>query len=361
MFESRTNKIQKIIIENDIKALLISSSKNIFYLTGVLLSEVEREGYLLITQKHLYLFTDKRYTGGIKAKFLNVIEISREKKFVECLKNILKSEKIKSLYFEMYNLKYLEFEVLNNSLKTTIKLTPLSDFIENLRIIKDKNEIKNLKKACLLTDESFSHILGLIKTGISEKELAEELEIFIIKNGGKISFPTIVAFGKNSAVPHHTTGNTKLKKNSIVLLDFGVDINGYKSDMTRTVFFGKANKKFKEAYKTVLLSQKKAIESLTKTKTANFPAEIVDKEFENSGFESLIHGLGHGIGLDIHEFPSISKLNKTKIEPGMTFTIEPGIYITNLGGVRIEDDILMKKTGLEILTKSKRELIEVRI
>lgn len=357
MNEIRIKKLRKKLKKENISALFITSSKNIYYLTGISFSENEREGYLLVTKNKTYIFTDKRYTGEIEATFLEIIEIIREKRLIESLKYIITKQKLTAFHFEKNDLKYSEFE---NFKRDGIKFVPSTGLVENLRVIKDEKEIKLLKRTCIFTDKAFEFILKKIKLGISEKELAFEMEIFIRKNGGQIAFPTIVAFGKNSAIPHHAIDDTKLKKNSIILLDFGVDVNGYKSDMTRTVFFGKADEKTKKIYEVVLSSQKKAIESLKRAETTNIPAEIVDDEFNNAGFESLIHGLGHGIGLDIHEAPSVSKFSKTKIEQGMVFTVEPGIYINGFGGVRIEDDILITRTGIEVLTKSKKSLIEIK-
>lgn len=362
MFEHRLKKVQTKLKKENISALLITTPKNISYLTGgVSFSDSEREKYLLVTINKAFVFTDKRHSGEIKENFLKLVEITHEKNFIQSLEEILKKERIKFLVFEKNNLKYSEFEVLDKKLGKNTKLASKLNIVENLRLIKDEGEIRSLKKACKLTDKTFSYILNEIKQEVSEKELAFEMEIFIRKNGGQVAFPTIVAFGKNSAVPHHATDDTKLKKNSLILLDFGVDIEGYKSDMTRTVFFGKVDKRTREIYKIVFSSQEKAILCLrNKAKTTNEPAEIVDLEFKKSNFEPLIHGLGHGIGLDIHESPSVSKFSKTEIKPGMIFTIEPGIYINGFGGVRIEDDILIKKPGIEVLTRSRKDLIELK-
>lgn len=361
MFERRLKKVQTRLKKEKIPAILITTPKNISYLTGgVSFSDSEREKYLLVTTTKSFVFTDKRHSAEVKENFLKLVEITHEKNLVKSLEEILKKEKIKILSFEKNDLKYFEFENIKKTFEKSVKLASKRGFIENFRIIKDEDEIKLLKKACALTDKTFNLILKKIRLGISEKELTFEMEIFIRKNGGQIAFPTIVAFGKNSAIPHHATDDTKLKKNSIILLDFGVDIGGYKSDMTRTLFFGKVDEKTKKIYDTVLSSQQKAIESLKKAETTNVPAELVDEEFKNSGFEPLIHGLGHGIGLDIHESPSVSKFGKTEIKPEMIFTIEPGIYINGFGGVRIEDDILIKKNGIEVLTKSRRDLIELK-
>lgn len=360
MYKLRIKRVQNGLKRQGILSIFITSSKNIFYLTGIEFSEIEKEGYLLLTQKEVYLFTDKRYTEEVRKPFLKLIEITREKPFLGSIKDILAKKKIKVIHFEKNDFRYSEFERFKKILKPAI-ITPSIGIIEALRIIKDEEEIRLLKKACKLTDKTFYYILKKIKAGVSEKELAFEMEIFIRNNGGQIAFPTIVAFGKNSAIPHHITNNTKLKKNSFILLDFGVGIEGYKSDMTRTLFFGKVDEKTKKIYDTVLSSQQKAIESLKKATTTNIPAQLVDDEFKREGFDPLIHGLGHGIGLAIHESPSVSRFSKTNIAPGMVFTIEPGIYINDFGGVRIEDDILIKKNGIETLTKSKKDLIELKI
>lgn len=237
---------------------------------------------------------------------------------------------------------------------------------------KTPDEILIIEKACRLTDRTFDYILPHIKPGVTEKEISLKIRKFINKNGALLSFRSIVAFGKNASEPHHKSNETKLKNGNIVLLDFGAKVKGFCSDMTRTVFMGKASDEQKKIYRTVLAAQKKAIKflksSIINHKSINaYNVDKVARDYIISqGYTPMPHGLGHGIGKKVHERPKLSPKSKAFLKPGMTFTIEPGIYlpagrqgIKNFGGVRIEDTVVLEKTGLRILTKSPKEIIEL--
>jgi len=226
-------------------------------------------------------------------------------------------------------------------------------------LVGDKEEIENIQAACALGDKTFELILNEIKLGVTEKEIAKLIEIFILENGAEISFRPIVAFGENSSSPHHVSGNRKLGKNEIVLLDFGTKINDYCSDMTRTVIFGKASAQQKRIYNTVFEAQQKAIAYLGTGRKAAIADKIAREYIQSQGFPTIPHSLGHGIGLEVHEKPSLSPNSKSTIENGMVFSIEPGIYLPRIGGVRIEDLVLMTKKGPLLISRANREIIEL--
>ncbi|MDP2649686.1 MAG: M24 family metallopeptidase, partial [bacterium] len=229
--------------------------------------------------------------------------------------------------------------------------------------------IENIKKACFLTDRTFKYILEQIKPGITEKKLVLLIELFIRENNADIAFPPICAFGNNSSIPHHQPNDQRLKSNDQILLDFGAKINNYCSDMTRTVFLGKAKGEQKRIYRTVLKAQKKAIEFLasnlrllssdTKPLKTSSLDQVARSYIISEGFPAIPHSLGHGIGIEVHEGLKISPKSKDVIKPGMVFSIEPGIYLPNIGGVRIEDLVLVNGKGIQILTSSPRHLIEL--
>jgi Xaa-Pro aminopeptidase len=232
------------------------------------------------------------------------------------------------------------------------------------RSIKTPGEISKIEKACRLGDKIFDYILKKIYLGITEKELTQKINSFIKDAGAKPSFPTIVAFGKNSANIHNVPTENKLKKDQIILLDFGVKLNDYCSDMTRTIFSGKPTKKQKKMYRTILEAQSLAIKAI---KNKHSSKELI-KEFDidkiardyiiSQGYESFKHGLGHGIGKKIHEFPPrLSPKSKNYLKEGMVFSIEPGIYIENFGGIRIEDLVVLEKSGPRLLTHSSKDFI----
>lgn len=366
-------KAQQKLLSQKIDALLISSAYNIGYLTGFFdFSKSEREGYLLRTKKSVYIFASglnsEAVQKHIKGNLIKLVTISpRTPLTKKVLADIIQKEKLKKLGFEKHSLLFSEYERLKKDLR--VSLIPTEHVIEELRMIKTASEIAAIEKACKLGDKTFDYILTKIKPGITEKELAFEIEYFIKKTGADISFPPIVAFDKNSSVPHHVTNDQRLIANSWVLLDFGTRINNYCSDMTRTVFFGKANSKQRHMYETVLASQQKAIEYLASSfqhlssKRKQVRAIEVDKVARSyimkQGYPTIPHSLGHGIGIEVHEPPRISLKSDDILKPGMVFSVEPGIYLEGIGGVRIEDLVVLEKTGPRLLTKAKRELIEV--
>ena len=265
-------------------------------------------------------------------------------------------------------------------LKKHFKKTKHFD-IKAHRSIKTPEEIKKIEKAAKLGDLAFKYILKKIKTGITEKQLAYELEMFIKQNGAELSFPSIVAFGKNSSIPHHQTGDSILgeKNGQFILLDFGVKYQNYCSDMTRTIFFGNPTEKQEKIYKTVLTAQQKVIDFINsatgsgKIVKASEVDNIARDYIISKGYPTIPHSLGHGIGLEVHEHPSLSPKSKEFLKEGMVFSIEPGIYLKGFGGVRIEDLFCISKTvpsetkglyvleekGLKQLTKSSKEIIIV--
>ncbi len=382
--------LKQILLKKKLDAILVSSVPNIVYLTGYSgFSKDEREAYLFICKNKQYIITDGRYSEAVRVHIphFELIERTIHNTTDDIFKKLMKKHKIKRLGIEENNLTVSEYKKIKRC------FNDLNHFsISSIRAIKTQDEILAIEQTCKLGDKTFSYILKKIKKGISEKEVAFELEMFIKKNGGELSFPTIVAFGKNSATPHHQTSNERLSLNrhsgkpkahpesdsgqarmtpgQFVLLDFGVKLNNYCSDMTRTVFFGKPTSEQKKMYETVLIAQTKAMEYLKKCHSErseesrsfdkilqdNIWAKEVDKVardyITSQGYPSIPHSLGHGIGIEVHESPSLSPNSKEVLKEGMVFSIEPGIYIPGFGGVRMEDLVVLKKTGPRILTTS---------
>ncbi len=342
-------------------AVLVSSQPNIAYLCGYSgFSEKERECFLLFEKNKNYLITDGRYIEAVKKNIFGfeLIDIGADNFLSKDHSDILKNLRV--IGIEEENLTVSELRKLKKHVKT-IKNADLSD----LRIIKRDDEIKNIKKACRVADETFSFILGELRTGIKEKEIAGKIESFIKSRGADISFSPIVAFGKNSAFPHHVSGNNKLRSNQIVLLDFGAKVNNYCSDLSRTVFFGKASHQFKKMHKTVLEAQKIAIGRLKflfsnhKSIQAKDVDKIARQFIIKRGYPSTPHSLGHGVGIEVHEAPHISQSSGEQIRPGMVFSIEPGIYNPSYGGVRIEDLVILTAKGPQLISHARREIIEL--
>lgn len=349
---------------NELDGVLISNPVNITYLLGVDFgfSLSERESLLLITKKKKLIITDKRYSEPVKklSKDYEIIESGANYFLKKSAPEILKKIGVKKIGFETENLTVSEF----NSLRKFTKLSPVD--LKGMRIIKTDVEIEKIRKSCKIGDQCFEFIIKQLEIGMSEKEIAEKIVSFIKSQGNDISFYPIVAFGKHSSVPHHQAGKEKLKKDQIVLLDFGVKFNNYCSDMTRTIFFGSATTEFKRMHKTVLTAQEKAIQYIN-SQLSMINGKLLAKDIDKiareyilkQGFPNIIHSVGHGIGIEVHEAPHISPNSNETIKDGMVFSIEPGIYLPKYGGVRIEDLYLFSKNNLIDLTKAPKYLIEI--
>jgi len=359
----RLQRLKEFLTAKNLDAVLITYPSNLFYFSGFRsLTYNEREAYVFVSKAHASIITSKLYFDEVKhIEDFQAKELSVDFPLEKIVAEICKSEHIRSAGFEEHNLTYHEFRKLSESLSHFIPTT-----IDQLRIQKDDEEIRHIATACEIGDKAFDFILGKIKPGITEEEIAFEMEIFIRKHTTIPSFPTIVAFGKNAAVPHHNTSKEKLKKDEFVLLDFGVRVHNYCSDMSRTVFVGKPNTEQKRMYETVKIAQEKAIEMI-KSKTnshdrnSNVKAKDVDtvarKYIIQQGYPNFPHSLGHGIGIDVHEGIRLSPTSETIITENMVFSIEPGIYISGQAGIRIEDLVVIEKNQVRLLTKAPKELI----
>ncbi|MBI2040142.1 aminopeptidase P family protein [Candidatus Microgenomates bacterium] len=377
MFERRIKILKQHLKREKLDGVLISSVPNITYLTGYSnFFKEERDGYLLITKDRNYILTHSIYSKAINISNFKVVEISRREPPAKVMQKILKNNDA-YIGIEEHDLRVYEYK------KLVFVFKNLKNFdLKIKRSIKDKDEIELISKACQIGDKVFKKAVTKIKLGISEKKLAFAIDNVIKKLGYEPSFKIIIAFGKNAAYPHHESGKDRLRKNQFVLMDFGVKFENYCSDMTRTVFFGKPNKKQIKMYETVLRAQQKSVDSINESikKGKKILARDIDnvaREYiESKGFPTIPHSLGHGIGLEVHEHPSLSSKSKDFLKEGMVFSIEPGIYIPGFGsprstrlatkrtrveagGVRIEDLYLFTNKGLKQITTSPKSLIEL--
>ncbi len=394
---NRLFQIKEKLKEQKLDALLVTSVPNIIYLTDFsAFSKDEREAFLLITKNKQYIFTDARYSEAVEVHVphFKLMEITQAESLTKILQELLQKHTIKTLGFEEENLTVSEHKKFSfPPSRWEVRLVGTKNMVENLRMVKDASEIKHIEKACQIGDKTFKFILNKLKRGITEKEIAFEIELFIKRNKADISFPPIVAFGKNAAIPHHQTSNQRLELRQLVLLDFGVKVDNYCSDMTRTIFLGKASDEQRKIYNTILQAQQKAIEFISshchsdaerseveesrqrKTRSfANAQDDIVAKDVDHiarehiihEGYPTIPHSLGHGIGIEVHEKPSLSPRSEDILKQGVVFSIEPGIYLPagrhglkGSGGVRIEDLVPLEKNAPRLTTKSPRKLIQL--
>lgn len=359
----RLKKLQLEIKSHNLDGAIISNVSNIIYLTGYSgFSNEEREAFLLITPTRQFVFTDGRYSEAVRKSIphFELVEITSKSKFPDLLKKFIYELKIGRLGVEETDLRFAEYKQIKKVAKS------LKDFKFHVhRSVKTNEEIRLIENACKIGDEAFKFILKRITSEVTEKQLAYLLENFIREKGFEPSFKTIAAFGANSAIPHHQSGESKLKKGDFVLLDFGVRFKKYCSDMTRTLVFGKFSEKQKKIHEVVREAQSKAAESIKyPTSEVGVSAKKVDRVARDwiikNGFPQIPHSLGHGIGIEVHEHPFLSPNSKEILEEGMVFSIEPGIYIPGFGGVRMEDLFVLEKNGIRQLTNSSKELIAIQ-
>lgn len=338
----------------DMQGMIISNPTNIKYLTGV-----NAEGILLLTRKENIFLTDGRYIEEVQ----NVLTIDDEI-IVHEYKNFSKDEYenfflfCENVGFEEEYVTYAKYKEYMHVYKIN-NMQETEQIIEKQRMIKDDDEIENTKKACELTDKCFNYLIEYIKIGMTEKEIALEIEKYFKLNGADgVSFEPIVASGKNSSKPHAIPTNKKIDLGDVITLDFGCKYKGYCSDMTRTIFVGYIPEEAKKVYDLVLKNQKQTLKELKEGAKIKLISKMVENDFSLNGY-NLIHALGHGVGLDIHEKPVISNKNDNLLKSKMILTNEPGIYIPGEFGIRIEDTVLIGKEGSENLTKSSKEYIVV--
>lgn len=349
----KLTKLRESFAENQIDALLITSGYNRRYITGF----TGTAGVAVITHEKAVFITDFRYTQQAQKEITGFEIVQHTKPIMEEVGIQLEKMGVKSVGFEKDDMSYGMFEIYQKAVKS--ELVPVSGLVEKIRLIKTEQEIKIIKVAANIADAAFNHIITYITPGKTELEVSNELEFFMRKQGASSSsFDIIVASGLRSALPHGVATQKIIEKGDFVTLDFGALYNGYISDLTRTVAIGEPSEQLKEIYQIVLEAQLKSLKEIKPGMTGIQADAVARDHIKSKGYgEAFGHSLGHGIGLEVHEGPGLSFRSKTVLEPGMVITIEPGIYVPNVGGVRIEDDTVVTSTGNEKLTHSTKELL----
>ncbi len=348
-FEQRIERLRKKIKEHNLDGYLVMHAPNRFYLTGFELNDPqcnESAGCVVVTLKDAWLCTDSRYTESAKKVFPeDKIFLYRQR--LKELPEFLKGLEIKKMGFESNVLTYEAY----NALKTKVNLIPFNKgLVEELRIIKDQEELKAIKRACKLNHACFQNIKQLDLSNFKEMDLAWEIEVFFKNNGAdSIAFSTIVASGSNSALPHHISSKEKIKRNNILLVDMGCRADNYCCDHTRTFWVGdKEIDRFRKVLNLVKEAQNIAINNIRAGVPAKDLYKDVVKFFEKHGVhQNFVHSLGHGVGLEVHESPSLGPRSEEVLKENMVITVEPGLYFPEWGGVRWEDMVIVKKDGCE--------------
>lgn len=351
---TRIDKLRDMFSNYEIDGLLITSSTNRKYMSGFSGST----GYVLIGRNHSAFITDFRYVEQAKVECPDYEIVDNQRKMNHTLKEKIEELGIRRLGFEKDYVTYAMYDSFVQ-LSSEVSMVPVSGLIEELRLIKNESELIKIKKAIEIADAAFSHILSFIRPGISEEEVALELEYFMRKRGASgASFDIIVASGVRSALPHGRASSKLIEEGELVTLDFGAIYEGYISDITRTVAVGEISDQLREIYDVCLQAQLAGVNNIKAGMTGKEADAFCRDVISNAGYgEAFGHSTGHGIGLDVHEGPNASAVSEQILKPGMLLTVEPGIYLPGIGGVRIEDDILITDHGNEILSKSTKELI----
>lgn len=338
----------------EIDGMIISNPTNIEYITGVY-----AEGTLIINDKDNIFITDARYIEDVNSTITISDEIN-----VRDQANIPENEYI-SFFVNCPRVGIEENYISYSKYQNLVRIYRLKEavetnnLIEKMRTIKDDNEIAKIRRACEITDNCFTHLLEYIKVGMTERQIAFEIEKYFIENGANgLAFDTIVASGENSSKPHAVPTNRKIQSGDNITIDFGAKYKGYCSDMTRTIFVGSVSDEVRNLYNFILEGQLRATNKIKDGVDGKSVARGVQIEYNARNFE-LIHALGHGVGLEVHELPYLSYRSSQILKENMVVTNEPGIYIPEKIGIRIEDTILVNKLESEVLTKSSKELIVI--
>jgi len=349
-------KVRANLVEGKLDALLVSHLPNVQYLSGFSGSA----GALYVTPREAIFFTDSRYDLQSHEEVKDCsVRVSRGDGFTAAIKLAARRRESR-IGFEAATLSVQAVKRLKELLPGK-KLIPSINLIENLRITKDPFEIDQIREAVKLGSRAYEESLPLLRPGVMEMEIAAEIEYRMRRYGGeKPSFETIVAFGERAALPHAKAGNRRLRPNEFILLDLGVILNGYCSDMTRTLFLGKAPRKAAEIYRAVLESQQEAEDAVRSGASCGSIDAAARRVLNRRGYgKYFTHSTGHGVGREIHEPPRIGARQKMLLPAGAVITVEPGVYIPGYGGVRIEDMVVVQDGGREVLTPSPKELMEL--
>ncbi len=337
------------------EAFLIVSPENRRYLTGFESSD----GYLLITADKSIFFTDSRYIEAARAKITDCHSVELLTSFKNQLPECAKKLGITKIFTEAEKLTVKQFEEISRALECECVAEKADNEINTLRRRKNETEKNRIIAAQRIAEKAFEHILGFIKEGVTEREVALELDFFMLRNGASgLSFETIAVSGKNSSMPHGVPSDKKIQNGDFITMDYGAIVDGYHSDMTRTVALGEVSSKQAEIYETVLKAQDTALKILAPSvscKDADLAARNI---ISQAGYGNCFgHGTGHGVGIDIHEAPTVSFRSSQVLSVGDIVTVEPGIYLPGEFGVRIEDMAYITENGFENLTNSPKNLL----
>ncbi|RIK34032.1 MAG: Xaa-Pro dipeptidase [Chloroflexi bacterium] len=357
---SRLERLRATLEERGLDALIVSRNEDQLWLVDFS-GHADYDSVLLVSKNDARIVTDFRYTqaAAAQAPALRVIKIERGKfEIGEALRDFARENNLRVIGFEAQHVNVARFKQWQKGARQAgAKLKPVEDLVKNLRAVKDADEIEKIRRAVQLTDDAFAHFTRAVHPGMTEKQGAWLIESYFREHGAEgNAFDPIVASGPNAALPHAVPTDRAIQLGEPLTIDIGARMDGYNADMTRTIILGHTTEKFNEIYGIVLKAQK-AVEKRARVGMKGKQIDrLARRVIEKAGYgDNFGHGLGHGVGRVVHEFPRAGKLNKDVMLPGMLLTVEPGIYIPDWGGVRIEDLIVFRDNGIEILTRATKD------
>ena len=361
----RLNRLREVLSEKDLDAIVITHLSNRFYLSGFLAEDHppnESAGHLVISQDRAVLVTSpiEAENAGAQAPGFDVVSTSREKPGLASNDAaVIHSMDAKRIGFEDSAILYKDYRTIKKNLPEDVKLIAVGSLVDDLRMIKTPEEIEKLARALRITDEALSRVEPTIQAGEAEKAVGWRIEQAFRELGAEgPAFPTIVASGPNAALPHHPTGDRIIQEGEPIVIDMGAYIDGYCGDLTRTVWVGEPEPKLREIYQIVYDAIEAAEAGIRPGMTGKEADAIARDVIDQAGYgDRFIHSLGHGLGVRVHEGPSLSPRYEQELEPGNVVTIEPGIYIPGWGGVRIEDVATITEDGIDIFTAAPKRSV----
>ena len=356
-FTSRRREVVRELTRRKLDCLLVTQPANWYYLTGF----TGESGVLAITPHGSTLITDGRFIVQAKDETAGVRVVLQEGSSYTSVGEWLREQKVRRAGYDPGQWTVAQSKTLKKAGGAKCKAIEAPGIVERLRMKKDAQELAVMRKAALLAGEVLESVLSLVKPGVREAEIGAEIEYRMKKRGASgASFESIVASGKRAALPHARPASKRLRKNELVVLDLGAILGHYCSDITRTVYVGRAPERIRKWYKAVQSAQQAAISAVQAGTTCGDVDAAARGVLQKSGLDSyFIHSTGHGLGLEVHEEPRVARGQAIRLEAGNVITIEPGIYVEGVGGIRIEDDVAVRSAGSEVLTRVRRDLIEL--
>ncbi|MGD0224723.1 MAG: Xaa-Pro peptidase family protein [Terriglobia bacterium] len=352
-FRARQERLRALMETRGVPFILVTHLANIRYLTGFTGSA----GIVLVGPRTGNLWVDPRYTLQAREQAEGVEVVVEKQGILKGAANWLRKNGVREANFEAANFTCAQFEQLRKDTNEILQLKPAGDLIEELRVVKDPGEIEAIRSAGKVTAEVFAELLPQVRPGVVEKDLAAEVEYRMRKKGAEgAAFETIVASGPRSAYPHARPSSKALQESELVIFDLGAILGGYAADMTRTICLGEPTRRVRILYSAVLKAQAGAVRSVRDPTPAGEVDAVARRILANQGLARYFtHSTGHGVGLEIHERPRLGKGESTCLRSGSVVTVEPGVYLKGIGGIRIEDTVLVGPEGPEILTPASKE------